>query len=208
LFVIVGKTMPKFVSASIRLSAIATLPAVCLTLLLPMHPAAANDFEHCVSDLIETGLAGSLAGTACSDALEPEDLSECVSDIRADTPIKPENALDACYQVRRPIDLASCVVDIHADALETQSEAPQSQTSNQTKAMTVGQTQSPPVEREANLSLVALDSCRRSLLPDRYSECVVGLYDTVPKITPLNAMNTCLSAEDFPRDLFPAYQEN
>jgi hypothetical protein len=201
--------MSKFVSASIRLSAIATLPAVCLTLLLPMHPAAAaNDFDRCVSELIETGLAGNKAGTACSDALEPKDLSKCVSEIRADTPIKPENALDACYQVRRPRDLASCVVDIHADALETQSETPQSQTSNQTKAMTVGQTQSPPVEREANLSLVALDSCRRSLLPDRYSECVVGLSDTVPKITPINAMNTCLSAEDFPRDLFPAYQEN
>ncbi|MGD2180038.1 hypothetical protein [Lusitaniella coriacea] len=47
-----------------------------------------------------------------------------------------------------------------------------------------------------------LDHCRRSLLPKRFSECVIGLRRSAELPTD-RALNTCIEAEDFPRNLFP-----
>lgn len=52
--------------------------------------------------------------------------------------------------------------------------------------------------------LVALDSCRRSLLPGRYSQCVTGLSRQA-SLSPIAAMNTCLDAQAYPTDIFPDY---
>ncbi len=54
-----------------------------------------------------------------------------------------------------------------------------------------------------NLSLI-VENCRRSLLPLRYSECVVGLTNTIREaIAPISALDQCLSAEAFPESLAP-----
>ena len=50
--------------------------------------------------------------------------------------------------------------------------------------------------------MMALNTCRASLLPDRHSQCVVALSRTPQISSPTQAMETCISAEDFPRDLF------
>ena len=216
---------------SLRISAIISLPTILLTLSLPVRPAAAaNEFSACVSEIIGSGVPADLAGVACSDALEPEELSECVSDIRAATPIEGQAALTACYRVRRPVDMAECVVDIHAEALQlspTQANKSQTSSKNQEKEIEFSQETIPtppeteettpvaPTEspaptstEEPSASLLALDSCRRSLLPTRHSECVIGLSQNVPDLSPTEAIATCLSAEDFPRELFPAFTEN
>jgi hypothetical protein len=58
------------------------------------------------------------------------------------------------------------------------------------------------------ISTQILDSCRQSLLPGRFSECVIAVSRDVDKNNPSQALQTCLSAEDFPRDLFPSYPQN
>ena len=49
--------------------------------------------------------------------------------------------------------------------------------------------------------LAVVDYCRRSLLPIRYAECVIGL-DREINFSTSQAMETCISAEDFPGVLY------
>jgi hypothetical protein len=57
--------------------------------------------------------------------------------------------------------------------------------------------------REAE-ALSVLDYCRRSLLPLRFSNCVVGLSREIDFSTP-RALQTCIAAEDFPTQLSPTF---
>ena len=50
--------------------------------------------------------------------------------------------------------------------------------------------------------MMALNTCRASLLPDRHSECVVAVARTPEISDATEAMKTCISAEDFPRQLY------
>ena len=181
--------MRSFLSHTMRLTAIACLPAGLLTLAIPIPPAVAgNQFDACVTQITSSGVPGDQAGTACAGALIPKELSSCVLTIKQKTAVPGEDALKACFRVRRPVDLASCVVEINNQTLATTAAVTETSASDGSKPI-----------------LMALDSCRRSLLPLRYSECVTALSRDIQNLSPQDAMNTCLNAEDFPRDLFPAY---
>ncbi|NJK50816.1 hypothetical protein HC931_24295 [Candidatus Gracilibacteria bacterium] len=216
--------MQNFLSFSVRFAAIFSLPTILLILSIPIRPASAgNEFSACIGGLVDSGVSPEQAGEACSDALVPEELAECVGTIRGETSIEAEDALSACYRVRRPNDMAECVVDIHADALNASPAAQSDSTKDETKSSqapsssppTEVDTDSPrPTELEINQdeemspSLMALDSCRRSLFPERHASCVLALSQDIPANSPAKAMETCLSAEDFPRELFPAYSND
>lgn len=184
---------------------IATLPAGLGMWFFPTEPVAArNQFDVCVRRAAGTGVPVEKAKVACSDALIPRELSGCVRQIERRTSINPEDALEACYQVRRPIDLANCVVDIHRSTnLPTTESAASYQTEEGTPLSLEASS-----KIEANPSLFALESCRRSLLPGRHSECVIALSRNGEETTPVQAMKICLNAEDFPRELFPTYPQN
>jgi hypothetical protein len=235
---------------------IAILPPA-LIILPPSEAWGFNQFDVCVQQMINHGVTPEKAGTACADALIPKELSRCVSMIRSNTPIHPDDALTACYRVRRPVDLANCVIDIDnallkrdatvatTETKETEMIEPESNTVPETtepdatpastengndfieekskdnlksptfkaQAQTTNnnlnnldlsrQSQFVPNENDPPL-LVALDSCRRSLLPGRYSECVTGLGRQA-NLSPIAAMNTCLEAQAYPTDIFPVY---
>lgn len=104
--------MKNFLVKTIRVTTLASLPAVLFTVAVPNRPAIAVDFGGCANSLINGGVSAEQAANACSDALEPLALSACVADIQTGTGIEAEAALQACYRVRRPEDLASCVVDL------------------------------------------------------------------------------------------------
>lgn len=232
--------MQNFLSSTVRLVTIVSLPAILLSLSIPIRPAIADEgFDDCIGELIDSGVAAEKAGVACSDALVPRELSECVSDIKGGTPIAAEDALTACYRVRRPVDMASCVVEIHDNAIASATSAQEnnSKTKSTEKETKIAQespvapppatgepsdlptpdateednpkpTESTPMtDTESSPSLLALNSCRQSLLPERYSNCVIAVNQNVPGTSPAKAMTTCLSAEDFPRELFPAFSE-
>lgn len=151
-----------------RTSAIAVLAAIAA----PAQPAAAihrNNYYKCTSDLVDANVRPEEAERACSRALHPEDLSECVVKINRRTDISSRDALETCSGVRRPLDLATCVVDISDRA-------------------------------RAGAAFSIMSNCRRSLLPARYSQCVVGLNRRLD-ISPARAMDACIDAGDRVRDL-------
>lgn len=103
-------------SRFIRFSA-TPLAALWLSVVgIPNQPAEArnydNNFRLCASELLEAGIAASVAADACAAALYPRDLTICVARIDRETNIAAEDALATCRQVRRPKDLAKCVVNI------------------------------------------------------------------------------------------------
>ena len=96
------------------------------------------------------------------------------------------DALDACRRVRRPLELATCVMMIH------------------------GSTETMPLDD--NGSKLVLDSCRKSLLPERYGRCVVGFRNNpmqksivdasmTDRTKGLDGLNTCLDATDYRKDI-------
>ena len=165
--------MNSYFKKTIRQTALASLPAFLLTISIPPHSAVASNFSACASSLLSSGIAEEDAGIACADALEPKMLSACVDKIQRQTPIAGNDALAACYRVRRPQELASCVVKIDSNIASTE------------------------------IANLVLDNCRRSLLPKRFADCVVGLNGTISQLSGADAIDTCISAEDFPTELFP-----
>ncbi len=147
-----------------------------------------NQYSVCITQLQKFDVSGENAAIACSDALIPKELSECVSMIGNATPIDGNDSLRACFQVRRPIDLGNCVADIYHAVPSLSYADPETDT------------------EEINL-LTLLNSCRTSLRPGFYSECVIAATNEVDDMTPIKAMDICLAAQDFPRSLFPAYNE-
>ncbi|GBF82794.1 hypothetical protein [Aphanothece sacrum] len=175
-----------------RLAAILPLPVGLFVLALPPSSVYANSdwnqFDVCIQEMAIHGVSRDKAATACADALIPKELSECVSMIYAATRIPGEKVMLACYQVRRPIDLGNCVADVY----------------NGIPAISRSEANS---EAKESTLLSLLNSCRLSLRPGFYSECVIATSRGVPDMTPVKALDTCLAAEDFPRDLFPSYEQ-
>lgn len=142
---------------------------------LPTEPASAitmrfprskNPYRVCIQELIGAGVVADAASGACAGALHPRDISKCVVQINGKTNIAAADALSSCQRVRRPNELATCVVDINGKS-RTQAAAP----------------------------LLVLDQCRRSLLPQQFSECVVGLSRQLDFPTD-RLMTTCLNSRD------------
>ncbi len=165
--------MNSYFKKTIHLTALASLPAFLFTIALSPHSAVASNFRACASSLLSSGISEDDAGVACADALEPKMLSACVDKIQRQTPIAGNDALAACYRVRRPQELASCVVKIDSNIAS------------------------------AEIANLVLDNCRRSLLPKRFADCVVGLNSSISQLAGAEAIETCISAEDFPKELFP-----
>ncbi|EGJ33245.1 MULTISPECIES: hypothetical protein [Moorena] len=145
-----------------------------VTLGIPNGAATAgNQFSLCAKDLKAANITSEIASQACSEALQPEDLSLCVLKIKVLTSLAGQKALGACTRVRRPLELASCVVDID-NKIEN-----------------------------INANSV-LDHCRRSLLPEQFSECVIGL-NSANVASPDKALNTCISVNQYPSQLSPTF---
>ncbi|MGI0487280.1 hypothetical protein ACN4EK_17695 [Pantanalinema rosaneae CENA516] len=139
----------------------------------PLDPAIANDFDSCTNRLVGLQIAPEAAADACSRALRPNDISDCVSRISRNSPIAAGAALEACRQVRRPVEMARCVLDVRGQV-------------------------------STALDDTVLDYCRRSLLPDRYASCVTGVSRGA-KIAAAPALEACIDAYDFPREVDPTF---
>lgn len=183
----------KKIQSSFRPTALFSLPMGLVLLSGSVFPVQANSatdwnqFDVCISDLVNSGVNSEQASQGCAGALIPRQLSECVSMIRNNVSVTAIAALQSCYQVRRPVDLGNCVIDIQNGVLG-------------------GYTAPQGTEVSDNLATTVLETCQKSLLPGRQSECVIA--SSRSGLTPVVAMNTCLAAEDFPRDLFPAYSQS
>jgi hypothetical protein len=195
----------------LKLTTLIVVTPTLFTFIFPSTVRANNNpFDVCLRDLTASGVPIEQAQTGCADALVPRELSTCVKNISTNTEIKSIDALKSCYQVRRPLDLGKCVVNINRQALmaSNKSNAPKTPS---TVTETAENSLEPVIDTTETTSVtpiqMALNTCQASLLPLRHSECVIGLSRTPQTANPTKAMETCLSAEDFPRDLFPSYQQ-
>jgi hypothetical protein len=111
-------------------------------------------------------------------------------------------AADACAAVLHPEDLGTCVADLTPLKLDAAA------------ALAACQRVRRPLElrtcvqdvrrQDANAVLPnVLEACRRSLLPERYGKCVVGLNQSVAMPTAMG-LATCLDASDQPIDVVPS----
>lgn len=144
-----------------------------LAVTFPLDSAIANDFNSCTSRLVGLQISPEEAADACSRALKPNDISDCVSRISRNSPIAAGAALEACRQVRQPIEMAKCVIDVRGQV-------------------------------STAVDNTVLDYCRRSLLPDRYASCVTGVSRGA-KIAAAPALESCIDAYDFPREIDPTF---
>ncbi|HEY9618627.1 MAG TPA: hypothetical protein V6C64_17415 [Microcoleaceae cyanobacterium] len=140
---------------------------------LPLDPAIANDFDGCTSRLVGLQISPEEAADACSRALKPDDVSDCVNRISRNSPIGAGAALEACRQVRQPVAMSKCVIDVRSRV-------------------------------STAIDDTVLDYCRRSLLPERYASCVTGVSRGA-KIAAAPALDACIDAYDFPREVDPTF---
>jgi hypothetical protein len=118
--------------------------------------------------------------------------------------VSQEAAASACAAALYPTELSRCVVSIDGETTIAANDALSGcrQVRRPLDLATC-------VSQISNLSnatepLNVLDYCRRSLLPTRYSACVVGLSREVS--TPLTeVLQTCIAAGTRPRNVLPNF---
>ena len=174
------------IKSMVKASTLMGLGSVALLGLGNVLPAQANEYQSCSASLTEVKLDRLSVAQGCAEALHPQDVGTCVVRIVNNQSVNNKivnlDALDACRRVRRPLELATCVTMIHQS------------------------TETIPLSNDA--SKMVLDSCRKSLLPERYGRCVVGfrnnpLQKTVVDVAmtdrtkELDGLNTCLDATDY-----------
>ena len=108
--------------------------------------------------------------------------------------VDKSSATTACSDAAKPQDLAACVTQIEADTDIKGINALQSCYRVRRPAELASCVTTISVDLEPGKSAMALDSCRRSLLPQRHAECTLDLA-SVAEISQEEALESCLVAE-------------
>ncbi|MFW6367837.1 MAG: hypothetical protein ACOCZG_01635 [Halothece sp.] len=150
-----------------------------------------------------TGLCLMLAPSFSAQASVGDEFRVCAEELQ-EAGLSPDEASAACADAIRPKDLSLCVLSMNQEVGIDANEALSNCFRNRR-----------PVELATcvieindfldsdNLTPI-VENCRRSVLPLRYSDCVVGLTETAEEeIAPQKAVEDCITAEDFPRALRP-----
>ncbi len=127
----------------------------------------------------------------------------CAAELRA-VGISTELAASTCSDALNPTDLSACVFNINRET-QIASQDALAACLRVRRPIELGRcvinisqdSKNPPL-------LEVLESCRRSLLPIRFAECVVGLNRQL-EISATKALDTCISADNLPRNLSPTF---
>lgn len=152
--------------------------------------------------LVPLATAGLVAGALMPAPAKANPYDTCARRL-AGLNLPADAIADACAKALYPQDLARCVTRLSgnnvpaADALSTC-----------TRVRRPVDLSTCVIDIRADVKDAALpevlDSCRRSLLPTRYGQCVVGLSSKL-KLNATTALNTCIDASDRPRDFAPTF---
>lgn len=158
--------------------------------------------QICTTPLAIAGLVAIASPTP--PAVAYTDFQICAAQLVRFASVAPERASVACANALSPADYSRCVVTISLQTPAIKDEA-----------ITACTRVRRPIElstcvvditnrsRDSQVPSV-LEYCRRSLQPIRFSECVSGLTREVDFATS-KALDTCIAAEDYPRQLFPNF---
>ncbi|MBD2461362.1 hypothetical protein H6G89_09915 [Oscillatoria sp. FACHB-1407] len=138
-----------------------------------------------------------------STRVRTSDYQACASSLTG-AGISEADAADACAAALYPQDVARCVtrIDNGTEIAATDALSGCRQVRRPIELATcVNDIDNVTTGAE---SLVVLDNCRRSLLPTRFSACVVGLSREI-EFAPAEALETCIAAGDRPSNLRPSF---
>ncbi len=126
----------------------------------------------------------------------------CAADLTR-AKVSAAEAANACGQALKPGDLGICVYRI---ADEKVSGADALLVCRQVRRPVEAASCVVNIRRSASDTAIVdvLDSCRRSLLPQTFSDCVVGLNSQL-KVGGKQAIASCLDVSDRPRDVLPTF---
>ncbi|MBD2088524.1 hypothetical protein H6F67_01395 [Microcoleus sp. FACHB-1515] len=167
-------------------------PIACATLLasLPIAPAQAS---------IDFGILGRDSEYRAREA----DYFSCATNLLS-TGISEAEAAAACSAALAPRQIGDCAIDLYNNT-ELQPEAIVAGCRQVRRPLELADC---VVDVRAATTDTAetdiLDSCRRSLLPRRYGNCVVGLARSTAT-TGIGALSSCIQAGDRPRNLRPSF---
>lgn len=156
-----------------------------------------------VAGLVTAGLVTlGLPGVAI-DTLSQEDYELCAASLR-EAGVADADAAAACARALSPQDVARCVVQAKVGSALTANDflaacrrvrRPVELATCFTRIRTADTT---AAEGEV------LENCRRSLLPERFSNCVVGLRANI-QFSTAEALQTCIAAGDRPQNVLPSF---
>lgn len=177
------------------------------SMIMSQHRLSSSTFRNhtlqiCTTSVAVAGLVAIAIPTPPAVATTPFEI--CAAQLVRFASVAPSIASVACANALSPADYSRCVVTISARTPTITNDA-----------ITACTRVRRPVElstcvvdiinrsRDSQVPTV-LDYCRRSLLPIRFSECVTGLSRAVDVASATN-LDTCIAAEDYPRQLFPNF---
>ena len=159
------------------------------------YPILSPLFRFCASQLAIAGLFAMAIPPEPATANSNE-FEICAAELLR-TNISRNLAAKVCAEALYPEDLSLCVLKINAQTPIIADEAlygcqrVRRPLELASCVVDINQyTQNPE-------ALLVLDRCHRSLLPLRFSECVIGLSREID-FSSTEALETCITAEDFP----------
>jgi hypothetical protein len=114
--------------------------------------------------------------------------------------IEKNLAAASCAAVLHPDDMGSCVETVAAKKIESGLALSACRSVRRPLDLATCVTVIHKQDASAVLTDV-LESCRRSLLPDRFGECVVGLNGKPLQVATREGLGTCIDASDRPTDI-------
>lgn len=137
------------------------------------------------------------------ETAQATDYDTCVGDLLT-LELDRETVAAACALAYRPQEVSGCVTGVIAETTITPREA-LSACSRDRRPLEVS---SCVTSIHSNLTVSdawsVLDHCHRSLLPVRYSECVLAL-GAIAEFTTADALDRCISAGYRPENVAPTY---
>ncbi|MGF1478716.1 MAG: hypothetical protein ACFB4I_04425 [Cyanophyceae cyanobacterium] len=161
---------------------------------------------ECVLEIqSRTFISADEALEACYRDRRPIELAECVVDIRQDV-LEPYvvriSTINAPPTTEVPDSEEDIVPENGSDTVEDEDGTDTAEDTVEEAAPSVGVATETLNELIQPITLLALNTCRRSILPERHSDCVVGLSQGIPDLAPADAMEACISAETYPPETF------
>lgn len=148
------------------------------------------------------GLAAPLALLAAPRAIA-NDFEVCTSSL-IDAGIDGSAAAAACGKVLHPADLSSCTLDVVSVADVDAEQALLACRGDRRPKELATCVSDIHQSLEIASSTAVLNHCRRSILPMRFADCVVGVATATP-LTPAESMSRCSAAGYRPEDVAPTF---
>ncbi|NBD15627.1 MAG: hypothetical protein GVY04_05600 [Cyanobacteria bacterium] len=121
--------------------------------------------------------------------------------------LSPDEASAACADALRPKDLSLCVLSMNQEVGVPAEEGLYNCYRDRRPLELATCVVDINEFLEADDPGLIVENCRRSILPLRYSDCVIGLTNAEEAtIDPVAALEECISADAFPRALTPIEQ--